>query len=86
MAGLLNILSVHSYVLFHNNKITNLKAFFVHNFNIQITNIDLLNKWITHRFNIYTAINIKDYKLWACIQIDFKKFEAKYFNILNNNT
>lgn len=33
----------------------------------------------------YSATNVKNYKLWAYIQIDFKKFEAKHFDKLDSS-
>lgn len=62
MANFLSISSIQPFVLSHNNKIANLKVFFVHSYDIH-----LLDKWITYKFNICVATNIKDYKLWAYI-------------------
>ena len=86
MAGPLSILNTHSHVPSHDNKTANLKAFFAHGFDIQTAVSDLLNKSVTHRFNIYIATKDKNYELWICIQTDFKKFETKYFDILDNST
>lgn len=36
-------------------------------------------------FNICAVTNVKNYKLWAYIQIDFKKFEAKDFDKLDSS-
>ena len=44
MVSFLNILNIYSYILSHNNKATNLKVFFTYNFDIQISNPNLLNK------------------------------------------
>lgn len=86
MAGFLSISSPYLHVSSHSNRAANFKAFFVHGFIILTADFDLLNKWVIHRFNIYVARNIKDYKLWACIKTNFKKFKAKYFNILDSST
>lgn len=86
MASFSNISSIHPYVSFNNNKVTNLKIFFIYNFNIQIENLDLLNKWVIYKFNICIATNVKDYKLWAYIQMNFKKFKIKYFDMLDSST
>ena len=86
MAGLSSILSAQPHIPFYDNKIANLKALFVYGFNIKTANPDLFNKWVTHKFNICTTTIIKDYELWACNQIDFNKFEAKYFDILDSST
>lgn len=63
MTSFLSISSIQPFVLFHNNKIANLKVFFIYSYNIQTTNSDLFDKWITHKFNICVATNIEDYKL-----------------------
>lgn len=63
MASPLNISNIHSYVLTHDNETANLKAFFTLSFDIQITDSDLLNKWVIYRFNICAVTNVKDYKL-----------------------
>ena len=86
MAGLSSISSAQSYVPSHNNETANLKALFVHGFNIETADPYLLDKWVTHRFNICAATNVEDYELWAYIQIDFKKFEAKHFDMLDSST
>ena len=44
MAGLSSITSVHFYVLSHDNKAANLKAFFAHGFDIQIADADIFDK------------------------------------------
>lgn len=85
MAGPLSISSIYSYVSSYNNKAANLKAFFAYGFDIQIANPDSPNKWVIHRFDICAATYIPKYELWACIQIDFKKFKAKHFNILDGS-
>ena len=86
MAGSSSIASTHSHVLSHDNEAADYKAFFAHGFDIQRVDTDLLNKWVTHWFNICIAANVEDYKLWVCIQIDFKKFEAKYFDMLDSSS
>ena len=63
MAGLSSISSIFSYVLSHNNKTANLKTPFTYRFDIQIADLDLLNKWVTYRLNVYTITNVKDYEL-----------------------
>ena len=70
-----------SNVLSHDSK-ANLKIFFDNNIEIEITNHDILNKYIIQKFNQYAAVNAKDYSLWDCIQVDFRKFEAKHFDKL----
>ncbi len=86
MAGPLSISNAHSHVLSYNNEVTYLKVFFAHGFDIQTIDPNLLNKWVIHRFNICAATNVEDYELWICIRTDFKKFETKHFNILDNST
>ena len=44
MASFLSNISTYSYVLSHNNKTADSKAFFVQGFDIQTANFDLLNK------------------------------------------
>lgn len=85
IAGFSSILSAHFHVLLHDNEAANLKVFFAHNFDIQTSDPDLFDKKVTHRFNIYAATNVEDYKLWAYIWIDFKKFEVKHFDILDSS-
>lgn len=67
MANFLSISSAHLYVLSYDNKVTNLKAFFPYGFDIQITKLNLLDKWIIYKFNICIAINVKDYELLVYI-------------------
>lgn len=86
MASPLSISSAHPHILFYVNKTTNLKALFTHGFDIQTTDADLLNKWVTYKFNICAVTNVEDYELWIYIQIDFQKFEAKHFNMLDSST
>ena len=63
MASHLSISSAYFYVSSFDNKTTNLKALFTYNFDIETDNSNLLNKWVTHRFNICTATQVEDYKL-----------------------
>ena len=63
MANPLSISNIYFYVLSLNSKAANLEAFFIYNFDIQTTDFNLLNKWVTHRFNICAAINVKNYEL-----------------------
>ncbi len=86
MAGPSSISSAHSHVPSHDNEAADLKALFAHGFDIQTVDPDLLDKWVTHRFNICAATNVEDYELWICIRTGFKKFEVKYFDILDNST
>lgn len=44
----------------------------------------MLNKWVLYSFYLYIAFNAKDYDLWVYIKIDFKIFEIKYFDKLDN--
>lgn len=84
MADLSNIPNAFSHTLFHNYEVINLRILFAQAFDIQTTDYDLLNKFVIHRFNQYNAVNTEDYSLWDCIQIDFEKWESKYFNKLDN--
>ncbi|MCJ1346234.1 hypothetical protein MMC31_004449 [Peltigera leucophlebia] len=43
-------------------------------------------EFVIHRFNQYAALNAEDYRLWNCIQMDFRKFEAEHFDELDNAT
>lgn len=85
MASSSSISSIYPHVISYKNKAASLKAFFTYGFDIQIINPNLFDMWVTHKFNICTTINVKDYELWTCILMDFKKFEVKYFNILDSN-
>lgn len=78
-------LSVSSNLL-HNPKTTNLEVFFAQRFNIQIADHDLINKFVIQKLNQYTALNANDYQLWNCIEMNFEKFEAKYFNDIDSFT
>lgn len=64
----------------HNPKIDDLKAVFAQGFNAQTANYYLINKFVVQKFNQYIVLNVKGYRFWNCIQIDFEKFEAKYFD------
>ena len=86
MAGSSSISSAQPHVPSHDNKTADLKALFVHSFDMKTADSDLLDKWVTHRFNIYAATNVEDYELWACIRMNFKKFEAKHFDMLDSST
>ncbi len=63
MAGPSSISSTHSHVPSHDNEAADLKVFFAHDFDIQTADPDLLDKWVTHRFNICAATNVEDYEL-----------------------
>ena len=67
-------------VFSHNLKVHDFNALFELSFNIQKADYNLLNKYVIYKVNQYQAINIEDYSLWESIQIDFMKFEAKYFD------
>ena len=86
IAGPSNISIAHFHIPSHDNEAANLKAFFAHGFDIQTADPNLLDKWVTYRFNICAATKVEDYELWISIQINFKKFEAKHFDMLDNNT
>ncbi len=82
MAGPSSIKSIFSY----DSEVYNFKILFRSSLNIQETNYNLLNKYVIYKINQYQAINIEDYSLSRSIQIDFLKFEAIYFNELDNAT
>lgn len=84
MTGLLSVLSIISKL--HDSETVNLKALFAQRFNVEITDHDLINKFVLHRFNQYVALNTKDYRLWDCIQIDFEKFEVRHLDKLDSVT
>ena len=50
-------------ILLHNLEINNLTIFFGPNFDVQIADFDLLNKYVIYKFNQYTVGNIEDYSL-----------------------
>lgn len=66
-----------SYTQLHNHDIANLKTLFAKGFDLQTTKFDIINKYTIYKFNLYADNNNKDYNLWECIQVDFKKFEAQ---------
>ena len=66
-------------------KTANLTISLDNSINIETTDHDILNKYAIYKFNQYTAINAKDYGLWNYIQVDFKKFEGKYFDQFYNS-
>lgn len=84
MTGALSISSI--FIKSHNSKITNLKTLFAQGFNIKTVDYNLINKFVIYRLNQYPALNAKDYYLWNCIQMNFKKFEAKHFDNIVSRT
>ncbi len=82
MAGLSSIRSA----LLYDPEVHNFKILFGPSYNIQEANYNLLNKYIVYKVNQYQAIDIKDYSLWEFIQMNFVKFEAEYFDQLDNAT
>lgn len=81
MAGFLGVLNA----FLHDQKIVNLKILFTQRFDFQTTDHNIINKYIIYKFNYkYKEMNIKDYCFQDSIQIDFAKFETKYFDRLNN--
>lgn len=46
-----------------NHDITNPRFFFAQKFDFKMTNYDMINKYIVHKINQYTAANIKDFSL-----------------------
>lgn len=75
MLGLLNIRSA----LLYDPKVYDFKILFGLSFNSQEVHYNLLNKYVIYKINQYQIINIKNYSFWESIQIDFVKFEVKYF-------
>lgn len=59
MLGSLKILSTFLY----NHNAANLKKFFVQQFNFQIIDYNIINKYIIYKINQYTTANIKDFSL-----------------------
>lgn len=86
MAGPSSISSTPLPDLLYIPEVNNQKILFYPRFDIQTADYDLLNKYVIYKFNQYIAINIEDYSFWNFIQIDFTKFEVKYFNKFNNIT
>lgn len=86
MAGPSSISSAQPHVPSYQSKAADLKAFFAHGFDIETADPDLLDKWVSYRFTICAATNVEDYELWACIRMDFKKFKAKHFDMLDSST
>lgn len=75
-----------SNIYIHNTKTTNLEVLFAQRSNIKTADNDLINKCIIHRFNHYKAFNTPDWSLQYYIQIDFEKFEVKYFDQIDSPT
>ena len=86
MTNLLSISSAYSYVPSHNYETADFKAIITHGFNVQTTDYDMINKYIIHKLNQYTAANTENFSLWTCIQVDFEKFEAQHFVKLYGST
>lgn len=49
-----------------------------------MTNHNIFNKYVIHKFNLYVAANTKNYSLWDYIQVDFGRSKIKRFNIFYN--
>lgn len=69
-----------------NFKTANLKTLLNNSTNIEMTDINTLNKYIIYNFDEYAAVNIKDYSLWDYIQVNIGRFKGKHFNQLYNST
>lgn len=69
-----------SSMLLYNWKIIKVKILFTHKTNIQIFDLDLINKFVIYKLYKYVDINIKDYNLCKYNLIDFKKFAIKHFH------
>lgn len=39
----------------------------------------MINKYMIHKFNLYTVVENKDFNHKVYIQMDFIKFETKHF-------
>ena len=86
MAGPSSISSALSNARSQDQEAADLKILFGPSFNIQIADLDLLNKYVIYKFNQYATVNTKDYSLWDSIEMDFAKFEAKNFDELDSAT
>lgn len=73
-------------IFLQNSKVSNLKIIFKFSFNVQKVDYNLFNKYVIYQVNQYKAMNIEHYSLYKFIQIDFVKFEVKYFDKLDNIT
>jgi hypothetical protein len=62
------------------------EIFFQNGLNIETVDRHILNKYTRYRLSQYTALNVEDYELWICIQIDFEKFTQAYFAQLSEST
>lgn len=51
----------NSYTLSHDYKAINLKVLFIYKFEFQITDYDMINKYVIHMFNLYKFANNEDF-------------------------
>ncbi len=66
-------ISVNSEILFQND------------LNIETTDQHILNQYVRYRLDQYAALNVENYELWICIQIDFEKFTQTHFAQLSES-
>lgn len=77
----------NSSIYIYNQKIVNLKTFFGQGFDFQTTDHNKINYYIIYQFNYkYTKMYIENHYFEDFIQTKFAKFEARYFDKLNNMT
>ena len=46
----------------------------------------MINKYVIHMFNMYTAANDENFNLWECISADFGRFEVRHFDKFRGST
>lgn len=68
----------------HKLKTTNFHTFFALGFNIVTADHGLINKFVIHRWNQYTALNAKGYRLRTYFSIDLKRFQAEHFHTIDS--